>query len=711
MAEPYAPESGQYGNVPAQNRLMRVLSNQDIEEDAKRNRERAEALQNQPEILSLASYVMKHWDAAKRNKYQIDERLLKCLRQRKGLYDPQDLAAIKKFGGSQIYMMLTNAKSRAIESMVRDVMLPAGDKPWSIDPTPDPKLPENAMAKIQEQVAQEASMIIDYFGADKITPESLDERMEELRKAHEQEIRAIAVAEADRIENRIEDHFQEGEFYVELSRFIKDFATYPAAFMKGPVIRRKKLLVWEGEPKRPTVKWQFKRVWRRVSPFDIYIAPGAKGLQDGYLIERARFRNTELVKMKGVPGFNSDAINEVLYENDQGSLKDWLWTDQERANLEGRPNEMDDPDEMVEAIEYHGDIPGHLLIEWGVDKKKIPNPANPVPAVCILVGRWVIMARINEDPYGQKPYYSASFDSSNDSIWGEAPPEIMEDTQRACNAFARAIINNAAITSGPQVEVERDRLDPGENPQRIYPWKLWFTKSDPLGKNREAIRFYQPQTIIDALMKAYDYFFAQAGEQLGIPAYEQGLGGVAEGAGKTAHGLSMLMNAASKIIKDAILDIDNKVIKPVVYNTWIHTVLYDEDIEYKGDINIIARASEYLIVQDMLQARRQEFLGMTNNDLDMQIIGIEGRARVLREIAKGLKLSENPVPNDQDLAARLEQSMMQQQVAAMSGGGGMPGGMPPRMKPMNPQAPGSMGAEGGALPPIQTPPIEVAAAK
>ncbi len=717
QVSPVVDTQGGVGAVAEQSSFMRVLSNQDIDAEEKRNKKEAEALQYRPEISSLASYVRTHWDAAKLAKFAIEERLLRCFRQRKGIYDPEDLAHIQKFGGSQIYMMLTNSKCRTIESWIRDVMIPAGDKPWSLDPTPNPDIPGNSMDKIRDQVASETVEIADYVGPEKLTPEMIDERIEQLRKAHEQEIKSVAVKESDRIEKRIDDHFSEGGFYDELSKFIKDFSTYPAAFMKGPIVRRKKMLVWEegeggSEGKRqPTLKWQYKRSWKRVSPFDIYLAPAAMSVQDGYLIERHRYRQSDIMKMKGVPGFNTASINEVLMEYNSGSLKDWLWTDQEMATLEGRPNEQEDPDALIEAIEFHGDIPGRLLIEWGVDEKKIDNPADPVPAVCILVGRWVIMARINEDPFGEKPYYSASFDSSNDSVWGEAPPEIMEDCQRACNAFARSTINNAAIASGPQVEVQRDRLDPGENPQRVYPWKLWFTKSDTLGHNREAIRFFQPNMMTDKLMKAYEYFFTQAGEQLGVPAYEQGLGGAASGAGKTAHGLSMLMNAASKIIKDAILDIDTKVIKKIVYNTWIHTVMYDEDVDYRGDINIIARASEYLIVQDMLQARRQEFLAITNNDSDMAIIGLEGRAKVLREIAKGLKMTDNIVPDDQDLQARLEMSMMQAANAAamgqpaagpQPGGGARPGVSSPK--------PG-MDDMGGKLPPMKAPPLEIAAKK
>lgn len=670
---------GGYGAVPEQHGLLRVLSNDQIEAKEKSDRAAADRMQNKPEIISLANHVRHHWEAAKNTKWFVEERLLKCLRQRKGKYDPDDYRNIKKFGGSQIFMMITNAKCRAIESWIRDILLPAGEKPWSITPTPDVDIDDDVMDKIQAQVVEETMMVAQYFGPEKITPEMIDIRQEQLRRAYEQEATALANKEAKRIEKRINDHFTEGDFYREMAMFVKDFATYPTAFLKGPIVRRTKRLEWEegmGGNKQPKLKWKYIRTWKRVNPFDIYTSPGSRNIQDSYIIERKRYRQHDLVKMKGVPGFDKDSIDQVLMEYSHGQLQDWLWTDQERANLEWRPNEQEDPDAIIECLEYHGDIPGHMLIDWGVDSKKIKNPAEPVPAVVSLIGRWVIMARINEDPFGEKPYYAASFDSSPDSIWGLAPPEIMEDCQRACNAVARALINNAAMASGPQVEVHRDRLDAGENPQKIYPWKIWKTKSDPIGHNRQAVHFYQPDPMAKMLMDVYQYFFTQAGEQLGIPAYEQGLGGAASGAGKTAHGLSMLMNAASKILKDAILTIDMDVIKKVVYNTWIHTVMYDKDIDYRGDINIVARASEHLIAAEQLQARRNEYLAMTANPIDMQIIGLDGRAKILRETTKSLKLGDDIIPTDQDLDTKIQAAMAQQQQANMAGVSGPMGGPP-----------------------------------
>jgi hypothetical protein len=259
----------------------------------------------------------------------------------------------------------------------------------------------------------------------------------------------------------------------------------------------------------------------------------------------------------------------------------------------------------------------------------------------------------------------------------------MEDCQRVCNAVARAVVNNVALGSGPQVEIHKDRVDPGDDIESIFPWKVWKTKSDMMGRGREAIHFYQPNLVTDKLLQVYDHFFSQASEQLGVPAYESGVGNQAQGAGKTAHGLSMLMSAASKIIKEAIVNIDANVLKKAIESCWIHMMLFD-DIKARGDISVVARASEYLIIAETLRERRTEFLTATNNPLDMQIVGIEGRAKILRETAKALKMQDDIVPNEQDLEAKVQENLMKVQAmmnAPPPGAGPPPGVAPPGAPP------------------------------
>jgi hypothetical protein len=711
--------SGAVDMGPAGDGLVRFVGNAEIEAKAAAQRD-AEKEQNSPLVLGLAGHVMKKWQKAKINKWTVEEKLLSAKRQRKGKYNPEDLAQIEKFGGSNIFMMITNVKCRAIESWVKDVMLPSGEKPWTIDPTPVPDLPMDIEAAIAMQVQEETKQMMMMAGPGAVNLDMIQERMDEIREDIRRDMLQKAVKSTIRMEDDLEDDLVEGHFYEAFADFIKDFATYQTAFMKGPVIRMRNKLQWENDPlkpgkKIPVVKKVLTREWERVSAFDMYPGPSSRTLNDGYLCERMRVRPTELMAFRGVPGFKPDAIDLILNQHRMGALKNWLWTDQERANLDDRPNELEDTGDTIEVVVFNGPIQGKLLKEWGM--KGELSDGFDYEVIAWLVDNFVIMARLNMHPLGNRHYYAASFEVNPDSIWGLAPPELLEDCQRICNAATRAVVNNMAIASGPQVEVHEDRVDPKEDIEDIYPWKVWKTKSDELGQGKQAVYFYQPDTMTAELLAVYDQFFKQAGEQLGVPAYEHGSSNVG-GAGKTAHGLSMLMSASSKIMKDAIGNIDKTLMKPIIYELWLNKMQFDEEFNKrnKGDIDIVARASEYLVIAEQLQIRRAEFLAMTNNPIDLAIVGMAGRAKILKEVLKTLKMPDEIIP-DETIDAM---DMAQGGPAAPGQPGMMPGGAPgapgapggaeipgqvggsgPTNMAANPGEPG--GPEGGALPELNKP--------
>jgi hypothetical protein len=162
----------------------------------------------------------------------------------------------------------------------------------------------------------------------------------------------------------------------------------------------------------------------------------------------------------------------------------------------------------------------------------------------------------------------------------------------------------------------------------------------------------------------------------------------------------MLMTASSKIMKDAIGFIDRNVIKKIIFQTWLFAITTGV-MEYEGDINIVARASEYLIVAEQLQARRQEFLAFTNNPVDLAIIGMDGRANVLRETVKSLKMDgDNIVPPEWEMNAMMGQMMGQPQEEGPGGPpGGGKGGQPKKSeKPVGDTRPAHEQPIGGAPP-------------
>ena len=133
----------------------------------------------------------------------------------------------------------------------------------------------------------------------------------------------------------------------------------------------------------------------------------------------------------------------------------------------------------------------------------------------------------------------------------------------------------------------------------------------------------------------------------------------------------MLMGSAGKSIRQVVMHIDADVTKLVVHRMFVYNMRYDEDESIKGDAQIIPRGAINLAVKDTVNSRRVEFLQATANEFDMEILGTEGRAAILREVAKGLQMPEDEVVPTREKAAfnkRAAQSEAQAAIAPPDGG-------------------------------------------
>ena len=626
--------------------------------------------QSDPIITGLASHIRTVWMHNKNAKTEIERRMIENIRQRKGEYDPVTLQKIRQYGGSDAFIKLTDIKCKAVEGWLKDVMLPAGERPWGIDPTPISDIrPEDEDAIVQKML-QEFQGLTQQQG---LMPEQALQAMPDLaeKMKKEQLDRVQEQAQKDALESElmVDDVLKEAGFYKALRALIKDIPTYPAVFLEGPVVENETQLEWtESEQGSiPTVVTKPKRKYYRISPFDVYPSPGAVEPEDGDLIVKKRFTRADLTRFKGVEGFDKNAIDLVLDDFRNGFI-DWTATDSERADITNNHQRQQNNIGTIDALKYWGSVQGLLLLQWGMSPDEVTDPFAEYEIIAYMINGIVISARINPHPLKKRGIFSTSYCKNNESIWGESVVDVLRDLQKICNGAVRALVNNMGMCSGPQFWTNIDGFEPGENPSDIYPLKLWKFRTQDLQKG-VPMGFFQPESNAEELIGVYKYFFEQASEITGIPSYMYGSPRVG-GAGSTASGLSMLMEAAGKAMKDVVGSVDEDIIVPAIEETWLHIMLYEPE-KAAGDIRIIARASDYLIQKETLQVRRQEFLMATNNPTDMQIIGVPGRAEILREVAGSLKLRKNKIVPDADglQAQAKEQEMMQvaQTVAASLG--------------------------------------------
>lgn len=613
-------------------------------------------IESDPLESDLVAYVRNCWAQAKTAKREVIERLLRCERQRRGVYDPDREAEIKRTGGSDIFMMLTDVKCRAAESWIRDVMLNQQDRVFDLKPSKEPQLPKEMQMAIVDLVKSEAEQFLQEGG--ELHPEVFRARMEEVHEEIRQRLGDEAADAARRMGDKIQDQLDHGKFQEALSKFVTDFVTFPTAIIKGPTVKRRKKLAW-GNDYQPVVVTEFVREIERVSPYDIYPAPSSTGVNDAYLFQRHRLTRASLEAMLGLPGSNNDAIQTVMDRYGKNGYMQWESGDSERRALEGKPFRLPINEQAMESLEFWGSVNGQWLLDWGMEGDIEPTKEYEVNLWSTGNVVWRII--LNPDPLGMRPYNIASWEEVPDSFWGIAMPEVMRDTQIMCNAAARSLANNMGVASGPQVEVTVDRLPDGEDITDVYPWKIWQVTTDRTGGGQPAVRFFQPNMNADVLMSVFQQFARQADEVTGIPNYVYGSSAVS-GAGRTASGLSMLMDNASKGIKQAVANID-KIVSGIVHRLYLHNMMYDEDPFIKGDFRVVAKGAIGLIHKEALQMRRNEFLVATANPIDSQIVGPEGRAYLLRELARGLQMdTEKIVPN----ADSMKQQTLQTQAQALA---------------------------------------------
>jgi len=81
-------------------------------------------------------------------------------------------------------------------------------------------------------------------------------------------------------------------------------------------------------------------------------------------------------------------------------------------------------------------------------------------------------------------------------------------------------------------------------------------------------------------------------------------------------------------------------------------------------------ATDSMLYADEAQEKqdRVEFLQATANPIDAEIVGMQGRANILREVAKGLSMPvDSIVPSDEELEIKEEMKKMQEQMMAQQG--------------------------------------------
>lgn len=605
----------------------------------------------------------------------IEERWRQDTLQYNGEYDAGTAARLRrKTNRSKAYLKITRSKTNAAEARLGDMLFPTDDRNWAIQPTPVPTM--------QKQAANTAPWVgdpvVDAAGVAQMGPDGkpvmqgragpggqpmtvAEVAQAELAKAREA---------AENMQREIDDQLNEANYPLKARSVIHDACVLGTGVMKGPVVvaRTRKTFQKKKGPDG-SERWALTVVRdprpnvERVSPWDFFPDMSPIRFEDSeFVFERSWPTKSKMREYLKNPTFVEANVREVLkkapaeyYLADTAlnEIRDGSQTDRTR----------------YEQWEYHGPIKREALLAAGLRMDLIemfPDAASDddlpdeIPGCVVFCCGIVIKAYINPLDSGDLPYSVMVLEPDETSVFGYGIPYLMRDTQKAINSAWRMILDNAALSAGPQLIVNKDLVSPANGVWDIEAMKLWLASGKDVDI-RAAFGSFNIDSRIAELDQIRETAMRMADEETNLPLIAQGnqTGAIT----RTAQGMSMLMNAANVVLRRSVKAYDDGITKPLLTRFYHYNMQHSQDESIKGDFEVDARGSSVLLAKEI---ESQNLMQLAFNFSAHPVFGpLIKPAALLRKVIKSLSIAQDDVVKtdaemSQEAATKANQPQAQQ---------------------------------------------------
>lgn len=579
---------------------------------------------------------------------------------------------------STVFVQLTRQKTNACAARAADMLFPTDDKNWGIKPTPVPELMDALKhGGNQPYIDPQSGQPLPHPDPDPMPPQQPNAdgsapppqqpgpgqlvTMADLAAEQMQ----IAQQKATAMEREIDDQLTECSYNGEGRKVLQDAAKLGSGVLKGPAVVNRVNKKWTktvnpSNPKQSVQMLQMIQEIRpqsyRVDPWNFYPDPscGDDHQNGAYVFEREFMPGRVLAKMAKVPGYNWQAIALCLAEGPQHVHSSGTYTDNVRAG-DLSYNQGNYQDKRFELWTYTGDIDRDDLATVGlVPPENCESWLVTFSAVIVMCNNRIIKAMLNPLDTGDFPYDVFHWERVDLSPFGVGVPYLMRYAQRTLNAAWRAMLDNMALSSGPQIIMNRKAVTPADGNWELTARKLWFMQGDQedVQKAFWVFEIQSHQTEIAAVIDLAQKF---ADEETSLPQIAQGEQGSAP---DTVGGMSILMNSANTVLRRIVKQYDDEVTRPHIRRYYDWNMQYNEDEEIKGDFEVDARGSSVLIVRDQMA---QGLVQVANMAKDPEYAVFVDKQKLFRKIVEAQHVTPDDVMNTPEQIIANQKAMAQQQ--------------------------------------------------
>jgi hypothetical protein len=303
-----------------------------------------------------------------------------------------------------------------------------------------------------------------------------------------------------------------------------------------------------------------------------------------------------------------------------------------------------------QVLEYWGYVDGSDLEACGV---KVDDVSLEYAANVWMLGNMPIKAVLYDGALNTyKVFY---YEKDETSIFGEGLPRIMRHSQLSIAAGARMVLDNAAVVSGPQVEVNVSLVAPNTDLNSFYPRKIWFREGRGVDAQYPAIRGLEFDSHIPELLSIIDAFKQFGDEETTLPTWM--IGQMVNN--ETAQATSGRMATITISIKDVVKNFDAFTEK-IIEDLYAWNMEFNPRQDIKGDFKCRARGVSSLVMKEI---RMQALTQLTTTMTPEEWVYVDKR-EFLKEKFKAHDININLRSEEEaDKIRQAEQDSVQMQLA------------------------------------------------
>lgn len=459
------------------------------------------------------------------------------------------------------------------------------------------------------------------------------------------------------MEREIQTQLDACNYTLEARRAIEDRVNLGTGIMKGPVNtgRMRTKYVKQGTSWVPQVVNDFQPTVTSVRPWRFYPDMDVTDFKDSLdAIEYHPKTRIELSQLRMHPGFDREAIDYLL--NPDNSINPSTYNTEKMSVIGSTVwSSAYMHRDRYAVLEYHGPVTYDEACKLGLDPTYESPTMEYYGEVWVCCGKVIRMELENIEAHYETPYSVAVWKRDPTSVFGFGHPLLLADAQRVVTQSYHMILDNASLTSGPQVSMYQQWIEPVDGDYTLRPNKAWLLK-DPSVRITDAINFFTPTNVIGNILPVLQLAREFGDEESATTALAAGLGSPQNV--ESATGQLVLAANSTTILDFLAEEWDDQVTEKLIRRFYAWNMQYSSKEHIKGDYVVdVKSSSEYKNKQ--MHIRDLERLQMESAQNPALAAWVNPDALAKARLAL-MKIPDNTIIRTPEQYAEYQEQMAQQ---------------------------------------------------